>query len=212
MKKILIITIMFLIFLKLPLSAQMSSTGNRMRQIRQFMQNKSSMKIKKKTGKKNKTKNKPAKYKIYKARIVLNNNKVLKGKVSLLLKRIIIRHYKNGILFKKVLLPVKIKSIEIVKYKSRLFRVRKKYNAYYFIPFKYKILYSDGNIYNYKKTINSLLKFKIINRMGQAILKTYFIDYWLKNKKKWYYSKSSSLNYPINNARGKTVLKIKFLK
>lgn len=205
MKKIILI-ILFLTF-TVCLYAQMNRTNSRIKQIREFMNRKSRSNSKENSKKKSKSKNKP-KYRIYRGSVFLANNAQFKGKIMLSMRKIVIRHKKDGVVFKKVLMPEKIKSLEIMKYRAKMFRRGSKYKAYYFLPIEFKIIYNDGNIYYFKNMIASLLQFKIYSNMGKAVLKTYFKDYWLKRKKIWYYSKSSDSNYPINNARGKTVVKI----
>ncbi len=212
MKKIMIIFVIFILFFLENVFSQMSNTGKRIDNIRKYMRQKSNQGNKFRKRKSKKKRKPKVKLKFYKAKVMLSGGTIFKGKIKTLLKNLTIKHRKNGIEFKKVLKSENIKSIEIAKYSPRLLRNGNKYKAYYFVPFKYKIIYNDGNIYYYNRTLPNLLKFRIFSSLGQAVLKTYFIDYWLKIKKIWYFSKSSDRKYPINNARHKTVIKIDFGK
>lgn len=219
MKKI-IISICILIFLfnvegTFP---QMSNAGRRIRQIQGMINSRrnSRPQNRRNNTRRNSRSNRrtPVRIKLYKykLKVFLANNNIIAGAIVTKKKLIQIIHYKNGIRFNKVLKLKKIKSIEIIKFKSLKYRSNSKMVSYYFTPYEYKIVDKKGNIYYYKKPIKFLYSLRIVNEAGTARLKSFYIDYWLKNKNCWYYSKSRKFNFPILNPQPKTVIKIVFIR
>ena len=120
-------------------------------------------------------------------RVVLGDNRVIRGKILFRApKKIIVRHFKKGISYSKAVRIEDISFIQIKKWKSRFIKKNKAGEIFQFEVAESVLRLKDGSLLVKSGRLFPFLRqFPVSNANGRVFLFTYWIDL-LRSNGSWY--------------------------
>ncbi len=125
------------------------------------------------------------------ATILFKNKVKIAGNLVFKEDQLRIQQNKNGITFSKNVFFREIARIKILAWLEKTTEKTANHQQYFFLPAKYAITLKAGKVLLYEKNIEILNQLLFQSEDGEAKIYTYFVDYWI-DQKRWFHRRNVS--------------------